>query len=163
MDLPYKDTKPQGAADFYFAINATFAFLLRRRGREAWIRYLEELGRDYFKPVSLGWKQGGLPAVASYWRAFFAAEPGAEVEVTEHADRVECEVRVCPALRHLKAHGRDIVPEFCQHCYQVGQARAAAAGMSLRVAGGNGSCRQTVFASPSVPPQDLRQIKEVTS
>ena len=30
--LPYTDTKPVGAADFYFAINATFRFVLNKLG-----------------------------------------------------------------------------------------------------------------------------------
>ena len=101
--LPYRDTKPQGSPDFYFATNATFRFLLLRFGEGGWRRYLEELGRDYFEPVNRQWRQGGLTAVARYWRAFFAAEPGARVEVVEHADRVEVEVKECPAIKHLRA------------------------------------------------------------
>ena len=50
--LPYTDTKPVGAADFYYAINATFRFILQRRGAEGWRRYLAEMGRGYFAPVN---------------------------------------------------------------------------------------------------------------
>ena len=31
--LPFTDTKPTGAADFYFAINATFRFIQKRLGQ----------------------------------------------------------------------------------------------------------------------------------
>ena len=157
--LPYTDTKPQGAADFYESINRTFRFLLARLGREAWIRYLEDMGRRYFAPVNLSWRNGGLPVVAKYWRSFFAAEPGAEVEVTEAADRVELNVRVCPAIRQLRATGQAVVGEYCQHCYHLGEARAKAAGLSMRLEGGNGSCRHTYFAASASPgPQDLSLI-----
>ncbi|MBP6507442.1 MAG: hypothetical protein KA257_07740, partial [Opitutaceae bacterium] len=98
-ELPYVDTKPQGSADFYYGTNATFRFMLERLGREGWMRYLEELGRGYFSPVNDRWKAGGLPAVARYWRAFFAAEPGAKVEVQELPDRVEVCVQECPAIK----------------------------------------------------------------
>lgn len=160
--LPYTDTKPQGSADFYFATNATFRFILGRLGAEGWRRYLEELGREYFAPVNRQWRDGGLPAIARYWRAFFAAEPGARVEVTEQIDRVEVCVHECPALKHLRAGGRDIVREYCQHCYILGQARAGASGFTMRLAGGNGTCRHT-FASPAVglPPQSPGEIAEV--
>ena len=70
--LPYTDTKPQGSADFYYATNATFRFLLARLGEEGWRRYLCDLGRDYFSPVNRAWRAGGLPAVAAEggdWRA----------------------------------------------------------------------------------------------
>lgn len=159
--LPYRDTKPQGAADFYFATNATFRFLLRRLGEAGWRRYLGDLGRGYFEPVNRQWRQGGLNAVANYWRAFFAAEPGAVVVVTELSDHVEVQVKECPAIKHLRAGGREIVGEYCRHCYHLGAARAEAAGLTMRLAGGNGSCRQT-FALPvaGLPPQDLRQIEE---
>jgi hypothetical protein len=159
--LPYIDTKPQGSADFYYAINATFRFLLARLGRHGWRRYLTEMGRGYFEPVNRQWADGGLAAVARYWRAFFAAEPGARVEVLEQPDRVEVCVHECPAIKHLRAGGRDIVREYCQHCYFVGTARAEAAGLVMRLAGGNGSCRHT-FALPSagLAPQDMREIAE---
>lgn len=163
-DLPYTDTKPQGSADFYFATNATFRFLLRRLGPEGWHRYLADLGRDYYAPVNRRWREGGLPAVASYWRAFFAAEPGGRVEVVEGVDRVEVQVHECPAIRHLRAGGREIVREFCQHCYHLGQARAGEAGLTMRLAGGNGACRHTfASATATLPPQDPNAIVEATS
>lgn len=160
--LPYRDSKPVGAADFYFAINASFAFILRRLGVAALRQYWNELGASYFSPVTARWRQGGLAAVAEYWRAFFAAEPGAEVEVREERDAVTLEVKVCPALRHLRAHHREVVPCFCQHCYFVSEAMAAPAGLTVRVTGGNGSCRQDFLRRDSGGAgQSLSQIKEV--
>ena len=161
-DLPYRDTKPQGSADFYYAINATFRFLIARVGQGGWVRYLEELGRGYFAPVNRQWAQGGLSAVARYWRAFFAAEPGAVVEVVERADRVELHVTECPAIKQLRAGGREIVREYCRHCYFLGAARAEAAGLTMRLSGGNGRCCHT-FATPlaALGPQDMRQIEDV--
>ncbi|WP_414660610.1 hypothetical protein [Horticoccus sp. 23ND18S-11] len=162
--LPYTDTKPQGSPDFYYAVNATFRFILQRLGSEGWRRYLAEMGRGYFAPVNRQWSEGGLPAVARYWRAFFAAEPGSVVEVVEQPDRVELQVRECPAIKHLRAGGREIVAEYCQHCYFLGAARAEAAGLSMRLTGGNGSCCHTYArAAADQPPQDLRQIKEARS
>ncbi len=104
--LPYTDTKPVGSADFYFAINSTFRFILHRLGRDGWIRYLTDLGTGYYAPVNTQRQQGGLSAVAGYWRAIFAAEPGGEVEVKELSDRVELHVKVCRLIKHLRARGR---------------------------------------------------------
>ena len=159
--LPYTDTKPVGAADFYFAINATFRFILRQFGLEGLRRYWTQIGERYFAPVSETWQRTRLEGVAAYWRAFFAAEPGAEVAVTTSEDAVRLEVKVCPAIKHLRSGGREIVPCFCQHCYFVSEAIAAPAGLTVRIEGGNGSCRQT-FArrAGNLPPQDLAQIKE---
>jgi len=163
-DLPYTDTKPVGSADFYFGINATFRFILHRLGADGWRRYLEEMGRGYFAPVNQKWSEGGLAVVAGYWRAFFAAEPGSVVEVAELPDRVEVRVHECPAIKHLRAGGREIVREYCQHCYFIGSARAEAAGLTMRLKGGSGSCCHTYArADAGLAPQDLTEIKEARS
>lgn len=157
--LPYTDTKPVGAADFYTAINATFRFIFDRFGREGLLRYWRELGEKYYAPVSQRWAEGGLQAVAAYWRAFFDAEPGTEVEVTQFDNEVCVAVKTCPAIRHLRAQGREIVPFFCQHCHFVSEAVAIPAGLTVRVSGGNGSCMQRfVKQSASIEPQRLEDI-----
>jgi hypothetical protein len=159
--LPYTDTKPVGAADFYLAINATFRFVLAKFGIGGLREFWTALGAKYFAPVTARWSAGGLPAVAEYWRAFFAAEPGAEVEVRQTKDAVTLDVKVCPAIRHLRAHNREIVPCFCQHCHFISDAMAAPAGLTVRIEGGNGSCRQKFFNRESArAPQDLAQIAE---
>ena len=159
--LPYTDTKPVGAADFYFAINATFKFIEAKRGREGLHRYWQDLGRNYYAPVTAAWKRDGLRAVAEYWRAFFKAEPGGDVEVNDSEQNVVLDVRVCPAIKHLRANGREILPCFCQHCYFVTDAMAAPAGFTVRVEGGNGACRQMISPLDSaLPTQNLAHIKE---
>lgn len=161
--LPYQDTKPVGAADFYFAINATFRFIRQRLGEEALLRYWRDLGRHYFAPVARLWREGGRQSVAQYWKDFFSAEPGAKVEVREEGGAVVLDVQICPAIAHLRAGGREIDPGFCQHCYFVSEALAASAGMTARVEGGNGSCRQRFLAASSeIEPQDLRRISLCT-
>ena len=161
--LPHADTKPVGAADFYFAINATFRFVLKKFGIEGLRRYWSDLGARYFAPVTARWNAGGLQAVAGYWRAFFSAEPGSDVEVSADNASVTVNIRVCPAIAHLRKGGREIVPSFCQHCYFIGEAMAAPAGLTVRVEGGNGSCRQTFLRRAAVSaPQDLARIKEAS-
>jgi hypothetical protein len=157
--LPYTDTKPAGHADFYFAVNATFRFMLARFGPEKLRAYWRQLGAEYYRPVSERWQSHGLAGVAEYWRAFFAAEPAAEVEVIEQPDAVQVEVRRCPAIHHFRENGREIVPCFCQHCYFVTEAIAQPAGFTVRVQGGNGQCVQRFFAPAAyAPPQNLEAI-----
>lgn len=159
--LPYNDTKPVGAADFYFAINATFQFVLRKLGMEGLKRYWTELGTHYHAPVTALWKEGGSEAIARYWRDFFKAEPGASVEVSELADEVRLEVKVCPLIKHLRDNGRAMLPCLCQHCYYVSEAMAAPAGYTVRVSGGNGSCAQRFLKrEAATAPQNLEDIAE---
>lgn len=157
--LPYTDSKPVGAAGFYTAINATFRFIERRFGREGLIRYWREIGAGYYHPVTEKWRGGGLAAVADYWRSFFAAEPGAEADVSLQGDEVRVRVRVCPLIKHLRYEQREIVPCLCQHCYFVSEAIAEPAGLTMRVKGGNGSCEQRFFPRRACePPQNLEDI-----
>ena len=159
--LPYTDTKPVGAADFYLAINATFRFILARFGIEGLRRYWRELGESYYLPVAERWKRTGLRGVADYWRSFFEAEPGGEVEVSESDGAVCVDVKKCPAIAHLRAQGREIVPCFCQHCYFVSEAIAAPAGLRVRITGGNGACVQRFFPRTSgAEPQRIEEIVE---
>lgn len=159
--LPYSDVKPVGAADFYTAVNATFRFIERKLGQEGLRRYWAELGRSYYAPVTQRWLAGGLGAVAAHWRAFFAAEPGAQVEVSEVDQEVVVEVQTCPAIRFLREHGREIAPFFCQHCYHVSTAMGEAAGIEMRLSGGNGSCTQRFAQTGHFP--ELQKEEDIAT
>jgi hypothetical protein len=146
--LPYKDTKPVGAADFYFAINATFRFLIDRLGMEGWQTWLRDMAREYYRPVWESWRRGGLEAVSQYLDAAFQAEPGAVFEIRKTDGDVVLHVQECPAIKHLRAHGREIVPAYCRHCQCQFGTMADLAGLHARVQGGNGSCTQTFSERP---------------
>lgn len=156
--LPYRDTKPKGAAGFYLSIGATARFIRDRLGFEKLVQYWRDLGRGYFRPVGEQWRLGGFPAVADYWRTFFAAEPEAEAEVELQADRVIVTVRRCPLVHYNRAHGRELIAEFCQHCYHVSDAMGEGAGVAARISGGNGQCRQEFLSRAGAPPQDINAI-----
>ncbi len=130
------------APDFYFAVNAIFRHLHDRYGREALIDYWRSLARQYDRRRIEAWRRGGLAAIADDWRAYFAEEPQAEVDVQLGEDCVELAVHVCPAIKHLKDHGRDVVPYFCEHCDHTCGAMAEEAGYTFARSGGMGSCRQ---------------------
>lgn len=154
LSLPYVDVKPQGAADFYFAINATFSHILDNYGPDALHAYWEGLGEQYQEPVWKLWVDGGIPAVERYWADFFRVEPSGDVSVDSDGETVTIDVRVCPAIAHLRANGREMVDQFCQHCVVVGNACARQAGLRIDVDGGNGRCVQTVRPRGEEPPQD---------
>lgn len=139
------------APDFYFALDATFRWIEANWGAAGLRAYWEALGREHYAGLSERFRAGGLPAVAEHWEAFFAAEPGGEVEVRRLPEEVRIEVRVCPAVRHLRTHGREPMPRYCEHCTVVSQALGEAAGLAVRVEGGGGSCCQyfTLRGAPS--------------
>ena len=130
------------AADFYFAINATFRYIYQRYGREGLHAYWRALAREYFAEVTERFNKGGLKAVEEYWREFFEAEPDGEVSVRREGSEVIIEVRQCPAIKHLKAHKRQIMDLYCQHCDVINREMAQAAGLEFHMSGTVGTCRQ---------------------
>ena len=134
------------AGDFYFAINATFRFILQNYGESALIDYWRALGSEYYAPLADRFRVGGLGAVARYWADFFAEEPGGDVSVAQEPDRVTIDVRECPAIRWLRLHEREICPNYCQHCVHVSSAIAQKAGLCFDLEGGGGTCKQTFRA-----------------
>jgi hypothetical protein len=130
------------APDFYFAVNAIFRHLHDQHGKEALVNYWRSLGREYYRARVQRWKDGGPEAIAADWRAYFAQEPQADVKSMVEGDAVALDVRVCPAIKHLRDHNRDIVPYFCEHCDHVCGAMADAAGYDFLRSGGMGVCRQ---------------------
>ena len=138
------------APDFYFAINATFRWIHGNWGEEGLQQYWQALGREHYGDVTERFRQGGMAGVRDYWQAFFDEEPGGDVSVAQDGDTVTITVRTCPALKHLREHGREIMPLYCRHCQVVSEAMCAGAGIGVDVAGGGGSCVQT-FTQGSVP------------
>ncbi|WP_432799633.1 hypothetical protein [Poriferisphaera sp. WC338] len=130
------------APDFYFAINDIFRHIHDVHGKDRLIDYWESLGREHYAKRNTDWKTGGPEVVVNDWRNYFAKEPGAEVEVSYTNDEALLDIRVCPAIKHLRDQQRDIVPYFCEHCDHICGAQAEAAGYRFKRSGGMGSCRQ---------------------
>ncbi len=130
------------APDFYFATNAIFRHIHDRYGKEALVEYWRTMAEEYYRGRIETWKSGELAAVAADWRAYFAEEPQADVEVALRKNEVELVVRTCPAIKHLQDHSRSIVPYFCEHCDHTCGAMAERAGLEFERSGGMGSCRQ---------------------
>ena len=132
------------APDFYFANNAMFRHIHDRFGNGALIRYWRELGSTYYRDRALDWREGSMSDIAADWRSYFQHEPQAQVEVTNNDTSVTLDVAVCPAIKHLRDCGREIVPYFCDHCDHVTGAMAEMANARFERTGGMGSCQQKI-------------------
>jgi len=135
------------APDFYFAVNAVFRHLHDRYGHGVLIDYWQRLGREYYRSRWQRWQRGGVEAIASDWRTYFEQEPKAVVIVSIDGDSVELDIRICPAIKHLRNCDHEVVPYFCEHCDHICSAMAEMAGFSFERTGGMGSCRQRFVRS----------------
>lgn len=130
------------APDFYFGVNATARHLHDTYGMEVLIDYWRSLGREYYSQRTAAWREGGLPAIARDWELYFLKEPGAVVETSVDEHEARLDIRVCPAIKHLRECGREIVPYFCEHCDHTCGSMAHEAGFHFSRSGGMGSCCQ---------------------
>ena len=129
-----------------------------RFGEAAWRDWLSEMGRDYFRPVNEAWKSGGLPAVAGYWRDFFHAESGSEVEVREDLDRVVIEMTDCPSRGFLLRNGLEFSGDYCNHCIGWIGPMMRSAGHGVRHAHNHqGQCVWEFFpeSQPHLPAREV--------
>lgn len=133
------------APDFYFAVNATARHIHDRYGKEVLVDYWRSLGREYYAARAEHWREGGAQSIADDWAEYFLHEPGAEVATLAERDAAHLEIRVCPAIKHLRECGREIVPYFCEHCDHTCGAMAEQAGFTFVRSGGMGSCRQSFY------------------
>jgi hypothetical protein len=137
------------APDFYFVVNSTARHIHDQYGKDVLIDYWRSLGREYYHQRVADWREGGLEAIAEDWKQYFLREPGAEVETIVEPEVIHLDIRVCPAIKHLRASGRDIVPYFCEHCDHTCGSMAEQAGYTFARSGGMGSCRQSFSRSRS--------------
>lgn len=137
------------APDFYFAINSMFRYLHDTYGKDVLVDYWRKLGHEYYRRRSDDWRQNGPAAIAADWKKYFQEEPHAQVDTFSDDQSATLEIRVCPAIKHLRDHDREIVPYFCEHCDHVCGAMAEDAGYAFERTGGMGSCRQ-VFTKLTV-------------
>lgn len=135
------------APDFYFAVNATARHIHDQYGMDVLIDYWRSLGNEYYAQRAAKWRDGGAQAIAEDWAEYFRHEPGAIVETTFERDAAHLDVRVCPAIKHLRDNGRDIVPYFCEHCDHICSSMAEQAGFTFLRTGGMGACKQSFVRS----------------
>ena len=128
--------------DFYFAVNATARHLHDEYGMDVLVDYWRSLAREFYAERIANWRKRGVRGIAEDWRAYFLAEPGAEVRVAADENSVTLDIDVCPAIKHLQDCGREIVPYYCDHCDHTCGAMAAAAGFRFERTGGMGTCQQ---------------------
>lgn len=136
------------APDFYFAVNATARHIHDRYGKDVLIDYWRSLGNEYYAARADKWRGGSAQTIADDWTEYFLQEPNADVMATVDRDTTHLEVRVCPAIKHLRESGREIVPYFCEHCDHTCGAMAERAGYTFVRSGGMGACRQSFYPTP---------------
>ena len=130
--------------DFHLATSATISYVLDEFGkpflRELFRRTAQEVYRDIYENL----KAGNSEPLLEHWEYYMKRE-GGDFELDRRDDKVELNVRICPAVRHLRKQGKEPTPNFCLQTVLMNDAWSIGTPFSIKTAvSGEGSCRQTI-------------------
>lgn len=108
--MRYRDTG-NVHKDFHLATDTTIRYVLENHGedflRELFRRTAQRVYRDIYQQL----KQGNARPLREHWEYYYTREGGG-YSVTEQENGFQFEVHDCPAVRHLKERGVEVVDSF---------------------------------------------------
>jgi hypothetical protein len=113
--------------DFHGAFSYGIQFVMRNYGMEGLKAYLEKLADTVYGPLVKGLRDEGLSALRAHWDHVFTLE-GGKFALRDEGDVLVLDVHECPAIAHMKKHGYDIDPNFCEHTRILNEAVCRRAG-----------------------------------
>lgn len=119
--------KPGVHKDFHGAFSYGLIHLAETHGEEAVYAYLEQMAAAVFRPLIDAVRRDGLPALEAHWRRVMDLEE-AQYEMWWEGDELVLDVRVCPALEHIRKAGYPESPLFCEHTCVVNRVICEQAG-----------------------------------
>ena len=113
--------------DFHGAFSFGLIHLEEHYGAEAVRDYLRQMAPRVFGPLIEAIRTEGLSALEAHWRHIMELEE-ADYELRWDGNTLILEVRVCPALEHIRSVGYPESPMFCEHTCIVNSVICEAAG-----------------------------------
>ena len=99
--------------DFHGCLSFGLKFLAENYGPAEVEDYLRRVARNVYAPLIQRLRIQGLPALAVHWRRIMTLED-TDLRLYADDDVLILEIRECPAIHHMKAHGYEIAPNFCE-------------------------------------------------
>lgn len=107
--------------DFHGALSAGIEYLHRTYGADAVRDYLWQFGRAYYAPLTAALRRRGLVALEEHYRKVYDAE-GGTIELRRTEDELRIEVKICPAVTHMRAHRYEVATLFHETTATVNRA-----------------------------------------
>lgn len=106
--------------DFHGCLSFGLKFLKENYGRKEVAAYLRRVARTVYAPLIESLKAEGLPALREHWQRIMTLED-ADFRLHLDDDVLILEVRKCPAIHHMRTHGYEVAPNFCESTRIVNQ------------------------------------------
>ena len=99
--------------DFHSSMNMGIEYLGLHHGEKAIRDYLETFTRNVYKPVLEKMKEAPLQALAEKIRSTYIAEKAENaLQLVQDGNTLTVKVAYCPAVKHLRATGREVSKWF---------------------------------------------------
>ena len=95
--------------DFHSSMNMGIEYLGSKYGKDAVYEYLTRYTNNVYNDVLTGVKSKGLSAIAKKIQDTYTREKAMDaLEISFNDERLKVEIKYCPAVKHLKATGREV-------------------------------------------------------
>ena len=99
--------------DFHSSLNMGIDYVARVHGVESLIEYLVRYTKNVYKPVIEAMKSDPLGALEAKIRDTYKLEKSEDaLTVTNNGKKLSVKISYCPAVKHLRATGRDVSEYF---------------------------------------------------
>ena len=90
--------------DFHGALSAGIEYVHQRYGPEAVREFLRQFASSFYAPIKADLKRRGLIALKEYFERIYRIE-GGRADMRCSPDELRIDVKACPAVAHMRAHG----------------------------------------------------------
>ena len=129
--------------DFHGALCYAIKYLDDMFGPDITSEYLQQVGRENFKPLIEELKKKGVVALEHHFKRIFELE-GGHARFQCEKDKLTIEVSECPAISHLKSNGQLFTERYCETTANINHGICHSAGYecSCNYVAGEGKCVQ---------------------
>lgn len=129
--------------DFHGAFCYAIKYLEENYGLDDIEKYLQQVARTYFAPLTEKLKKDGLKALEDHWQDIFTREKG-EFDISYEGDTLVLNVSKCPAICHLVEKNMLFTDNHCLTTVVVNKTICQDAGYdcSCEYEPGKGKCVQ---------------------
>ena len=120
--------------DFHSSLNMGIDYVGRIHGVDSLVEYLVRYTKNVYKKVIEAMKTDALGAIEEKIRETYTLEKSEDaLTITNDGTKLNVKISYCPAVKHLRATGRDVSEYFSYSTEVVMQTLADVAGISFRM------------------------------
>ena len=120
--------------DFHSSLNMGIDYVAKVHGVDSLVEYLTRYTKNVYKPVIKAMEKDALGAIEAKIRETYKLEKSEDaLTIANDGKKLSVKISYCPAVKHLRATGRDVSEYFSYSTEVVMQTLADTAGISFKM------------------------------